>query len=287
MPDQRWVIREMSPADIDFAMEAVRSVGWISECRESFQNHLGHDPRGCFVAEAGSQKLGICIATRYQDHGFIGNLIVIPAQRIFGLGRHLFDRAFDYLTAQGIATIHLDGDLNAVPFYEQRGFRKVCRSLRFKGTVPARSHSLIRPLRKDDLDDVCALDRELFGDDRGFYLRSVAGQFPRFCFVSESRKVIDGFIMAKHGQGIIAVGPWAIAAGTRADPAALLEHLAHECGGGPVRIGVLESNHRAARVIRSWEGLQETTHSWFMVHGESKRLGSHPRLWAIGSGAKG
>jgi hypothetical protein len=85
---------------------------------------------------------------------------------------------------------------------------------------------------------------------------------------------------------LLAVGPWAALDGEE-DAAALLEHLANENGTAVFRIGVLEKNVKAAQLLRSWPGFQETFHSWFMVRGGSDRLGNHPALFAIGSGAKG
>jgi hypothetical protein len=91
--------------------------------------------------------------------------------------------------------------------------------------------------------------------------------------------------MARPGDGLLAVGPWAALAPEDAAP--LLEHLASEHGTETLRIGILEKNAEAARLLRSWPGLSEGIHSWRMVHGPSERLGDHPALYAIGSGAKG
>ncbi len=165
------------------------------------------------------------------------------------------------------------------------GFRKVCRSLRFRGKFKGKKHPHVRPLRPGELDTVCALDSELFGDDRGFFLRRRAEMFPRLCLAAERQGRIQGWIMARPGDGVLAVGPWAALAPEDAAP--LLEHLASEHGTEYFRFGVLERNAEATRLLRSWPGLQEGIHSWFMARGSSERLGVHPALYAIGSGAKG
>ena len=92
--------------------------------------------------------------------------------------------------------------------------------------------------------------------------------------------------MAKPGQELLAVGPWADWQPGE-NSAHLLEHLAAVSGAGVFRIGVMESNETAAALIRSFRGLAETPYCWFMGRGESRRLGNHPALYAIGSGAKG
>ena len=278
-------IRCMSQADIDFASGLVHAAGWASESMESFAAFLAHDPSGCFIAEAGGEKAGVCIATRYGRNGFIGELVVSRHLRLLGIGQILFQKALDYLLAAGLENICLDGDLNAVSFYEKMGFRKVCRSLRFRGKFKGRKHGHIRYLKADELDRLCTLDKDLFGDDRSFFLRRRAATFPRMCLVAERQGDIRGWIMARPGDNLLAVGPWAALAAEEAAP--LLEHLASEHGTEALRVGVLDRNAEAVRLLRSWPGLQEGIHSWRMVRGPSGRLGDHPALFAIGSGAKG
>ncbi len=275
----------MTPEDLDFATALTHTAGWASESRDVFAAFLEWDARGCFIAEAGGEKAGTCVAIKYRKSGFIGELVVSKHMRIFGIGQILFQEALDYLLANQMENIYLDGDLNAVSYYETMGFRKICRSLRFRGKIKGKKHVNIRRLQSGDLDRLCVLDRELFGDDRGFFLRRRAENSPGLCLVSEKEGRLGGWIMARPGDGLLAVGPWAALNGEDAAP--LLEHLANENGTTVFRIGVLEKNEAAARLLRSWAGLQETIHSWFMVRGESDRLGNHPALYAIGSGAKG
>jgi ribosomal protein S18 acetylase RimI-like enzyme len=279
-------VRAMTAADIDFAIERIREAGWASQSREVFAAFLDHDPHGCFVAEAGKERAGICIATRYRHNAFIGELVVKRDRRILGAGRVLLARALAYLDGQGIRDTFLDGDLNAVPYYEAVGFKKIGRSLRFRGGIRGKTHPDVRPLHSADLDGICARDLEFFGDDRSFFLRRFATLHPELFFVRENDHGICGYIMAKPGQELLAVGPWADWRPGE-NSAHLLEHLAAASGAGVFRIGVMESNEKAAALIRSFPGLSETPYCWFMGRGDSRRLGNHPALYAIGSGAKG
>ncbi|MCX6555275.1 MAG: GNAT family N-acetyltransferase [Candidatus Aminicenantes bacterium] len=279
-------IRTMTPADIDFATGLTHAAGWASESLDVFAGFLEHDPHGCFIAAAGREKAGVCVATKYRKSGFIGELVVSRHMRLLGIGQMLFQKALDYLLAARLESIYLDGDLNAVSYYETMGFRKVCRSLRFRGKIKGKKHAQVRHLNPDDLQELCRLDREWFGDDRGFFLRRRVENFPGLCLASEREGHLRGWIMARPGDGLLAVGPWASISGNE-DAASLLEHLANEDSAAVFRIGVHEKNLDAVRLLRSWLGLQETIHSWFMVRGESDRLGDHPALYAIGSGAKG
>jgi len=278
-------IREMTAGDLDFATALTHTAGWASESREVFAAFLENDPHGCFIAEAGKEKAAVCIATKYVKNGFIGELVVSNTMRVLGIGPLLFQKSVDHLLTGQMENIYLDGDLNAISYYETMGFRKICRSLRFRGKIKGKKHANIRRLHPGDLDQLCAQDRDLFGDDRSFFLRRHADIFPELCLVLEKEGRISGWIMARPGDGVLAVGPWAALDGEDAAP--LLEHLANENGTAVFRIGVLDKNVRAAWLLRSWPGLQENIHSWYMVHGDSDRLGNHPALYAIGSGAKG
>ncbi len=278
-------IREMTAADLDFATSLIHQAGWSSESMDSFSAFLAHDASGCFIAEAGGEKAGVCIATKYDRNGFIGELVVSKHLRVLGIGQLLFQRALDRLLGAGLESIYLDGDLNAVSYYEKMGFRKVCRSLRFRGKFKGKKHDHVRFLRPGEMDRLCGLDKEFFGDDRSFFMRRRAETFPRMCLVAERQGDIKGWIMARPGDGLLAIGPWAALVPEEAAP--LLEHLASEHGTEALRVGVLEKNAEAVRLLRSWPGLQEGIHSWRMVRGPSERLGDHPALYAIGSGAKG
>jgi predicted N-acetyltransferase YhbS len=279
-------VRRMTAADIDFATALTHAAGWASESLDVFSAFLENDPAGCFVALAGQERAGVCVATQYVSNGFIGELIVGSPWRVLGVGPLLFQRALDHLLAGQMENIYLDGDLNAISFYESMGFRKVCRSLRFRGKIKGKKHAHIRRLQPEDVGPLCAMDRELFGDDRSFFLRRRAEVFPTLCLVAERQGRLAGWIMARPGDGLLAVGPWAALDG-QDDAAALFEQLANENGTSAFRVGVLEKNLSAAWLLRSLPGLQETIHSWFMVRGASERLGNHPALYAIGSGAKG
>lgn len=280
------VIREMTRSDVGFASACVSAEGWLGETPEVFETFLAHDPRGSWVAQRGSDPVGICVATRYERSGFIGELIVIREERGKGIGSRLLGRALRYLGAAGVESVYLDGDRDAVPLYERAGFRKVCRSLRFVGTPRGKTHPGVRPAVHEDLSLVLAIDRELFGDNRGFFIENRFSLHPGLCFVAESRKGIDGFIMARPGAGVLSVGPWA-ARGADEDAVSLLETMASASAGVPLRVGILEKNERATRIARSAECFEEREASWRMALGKGGLLGTHDDLLAIGSAAKG
>jgi GNAT superfamily N-acetyltransferase len=284
-------IRAMTPADLDFAASCTAAEGWGSQ-RGEFEGFYAHAPEGCLVAETGSERIGICVATPYSEHGFLGMLIVCPEARGRGVGRRLLEHAIAYLHGRGVRSIYLDGALAAVPLYERLGFRKICRSLRFSGTLPGRAHPHVRPMVEADLSVVCALDRLAFGADRGFFLeRRLAGD-PALCKVLEQDGQIAGFMLGRRTEGLVSIGPW-VARPEVKRPADLLESLAGEAGEAAIGLGVLETNRAAADTVRALGLAERAAPPWRMALGPSgasenpDALGASPLAYAVGSPAKG
>jgi len=201
-------IREMNLSDIDFAFSCTKSEGWISETKEDFRGFLEYNPQGCFIAEVQSKRIGMCVATAYRENGFIGELIIIKEMRGQGYGSLLFDNSVRYLLAKGIKNIYLDGDLDAVSIYEKAGFRKINKSLRFVGKIPGKYHSFVRKVKPEDIKTICEIDKELFGDNRDFFLERRITLYPDYCFILDMANKINGYIMARPGSGVVSVGPW-------------------------------------------------------------------------------
>ena len=151
--EEAIIIRSMQPADLDFAAACTAAEGWSSEIRREFEGFFAHDPQGCLIAEAGDEPIGIGVATSYGATGFVGELIVLPGWRGRGVGHRLLDHAVGYLRARGAHSIYLDGVQAAVSLYQRAGFRKVCRSLRFIGTLPGEQYPGVCPMRPEHLPE--------------------------------------------------------------------------------------------------------------------------------------
>ncbi len=281
-----WTIRSMQIADLSFAAACTTVEGWASETLPTFEGFYQHDSNGCFLAELAGRPVGICIATPYGRSGFIGELIVRPEVRGRGVGAALLNHAVEYLRQQGAETIYLDGVVKAVPLYERNGFRKICRSLRFFGTLKGKSHSDVRPMRTDDLPAALALDRQAFGADRSFLLARRLQLFPELCQVMVEDDKLTGFILGRRGESWAAAGPWVIAQEARA-PLRLLKGLACQVGDVTLSVGILETNRRAVELIRSLGFAVREDSPWRMALGPSSDLGASPLCFAVGTAATG
>ena len=279
-------IRPMTYADLDFAADCAAAEGWTSETRDEFEGFLAYDPNGCFIAETGGRRIGICVATGYGESGFIGELIVLKEERGHGVGCQLVEHSVRYLQGLGAQNVLLDGVPAAVSLYERVGFRKVCRSMRFTGKIQCKSHPHIQAKRAEHLSAVTHMDRRAFGADRSFFLKRRLSMYPEFCKVFTSDRQILGFIMGRYGHGLVSVGPWFVGQGID-HPEDLLRSLAKDEHPLDIRLGVLETN---ASAVATTHSLGLTAHQdppWRMVLGRQGHLGTSSQLYAVGSPAMG
>jgi len=282
----KMIVSQMQPTDLDFAARCTQTEGWSSETRQEIEGYYWHDPNGSFIARDGDQRIGMCMATRYDEYGFIGELIVVTKMRSHGVGGLLMGEAIQYLHSQGLGRIYLDGVLKAVPLYERAGFRRTSRSLRFSGRIQGKTHPQVRPMRDQDREVVFAQDRTAFGTDRSYFLERRLALYPDLCKVLEGANGISGYIFGRRGDKGISVGPWVVQAQVE-QPAALLESLAADAGNVSLGIGVLDSNPRAVALMKEYGMKLNPESPWRMVLGEPGDAGNVMQSFAIGSPCKG
>lgn len=279
-------IRTMTAGDLDFAAARTAAEGWRSETRGEFELFLAHDREGCLVAEEEGKPIGIGVATAYGESGFLGELIVLPDRRGRGVGKMLLDEALARLGKRGVRNVLLDGVPGAVRLYERAGFRPVCRSLRFSGSIEGETHDRVRPMTGADWETVAAMDRAAFGEDRSDLLRVRFEREPELAFVLAPKGEILGFVLGRRGEGVVCASPWIVRPGTYC-PADLLRALARRAPGVPVGLGVLETNTVAVGELRASGFDEKRAHSIRMVRGPSAALGGDPSCFSIGTAAKG
>ena len=280
------IIRRMSPADLDFAAARTVAEGWYTETLLEIAGFYAYDPQGCLIAELEGKPVGMGFGMPYSGFGFLGELIVLPEVRGQGIGQALMQQIMSYLHACGCSTVFLDGVLPAVPLYERLGFRKICRSLRFRGSLQGRQHAYVQPMRTDDLQDVYTLDRATFGADRSFFLQRRLHFYPALCKVARSDGRLLGFCMGRIGHLGISVGPW-VASAEMESPHDLLDTLALEAPGAPLAVGCLVANEKAVETLRRLDFVENPTSPWRMACGELEHPGNVTQNFAIGSPAKG
>lgn len=295
-------IRKITPADLEFAAACTAAEGWHSETRGELTYLFNHNRNGCLICETDTGPAGICFATSYGEVGFIGELIVAAEQRGNGIGARLMMRCIASLREAGAKRILLDAAPLAVPLYERLGFRKICRSLRFLKQPAAAAGAgagaastagsaatagpAVRAMTPADLAAVNGLDFRAFGADRSFFLSRRLRDNPKLCFVQESSGNISGFIAGRAGNGIYSAGPWVGRQGVDA-AGPLLAALNKAISDRPLRIGILEDNKAASRLVTALGFELQIDPCWRMILGEGDYPESREMVFAIGGPAKG
>ena len=222
-------------------------------------------------------------------------LIVRKELRGRGIGRRLLDEGIGYLQSRGAGSIQLDGVPPAVPLYERLGFRRHCRSLRFRGTIRGERHPNVRPMADADLDVVCALDREALGADRSFFIRRRVRLFSHLCRVYEEDGRVTGFTLGRCG--VDSRGDWSAAgpllpADDAGSAEALLRSLPEPGEQMTLNVSVLDTCRAATDLLDRLGFAQRRDPPWRMVltpegPGAAGNAGLSPRFWAVGPAAKG
>ncbi len=134
---------------------------------------IRYQPDGCFALCDGDDVIGMVTTTPYQAVGWIGWLYVAERCRERGLGVRLMQTAISYLQNAGMRTILLEGVVEAEPLYRRLGFRRqfITQHYRLDAAVVSRSADddgdlRVGPFDKAGLDDIVALDRAFFHQDR-------------------------------------------------------------------------------------------------------------------------
>lgn len=278
-------IRKMTTKDFDFAIGMTAKEGWDS-IREDFQELLLFDPEGSFVAEVAGDPIGLVCAISYGPFGFIGNLIVRPEYRKNGHGTTLMKHSIDYLRGKGTNTIFLDAVPTASSLYKKLGFKEVCRSLRYEGRVEPEVSGKSRDMEDKDMMHILAIDRKHFGANRFLFLGGSLSRDPDLARVIEVGGRIAGYIMGSRRHGFVRLAPWIIS-GHPELANEMLRDFAVRAAGKQIRLGVLEANIHAVKVMKA-HAFYLKSYSIRMVLGVSPRevLPSNG-VYAIGSPMRG
>ena len=123
--------------------------------RPEFEHSL--DANALFLAEEEGRPVGFVTAWLDGHFARIGDLYVLEAGRMRGLGRQLVDTVVENLRARGATHLFVHANLDALDFYERLGFREESRHLvlplEVKDVVRGRSYGSIH-IQTDELGGV-------------------------------------------------------------------------------------------------------------------------------------
>lgn len=209
--------------------------GWTCD-RWEFEFLLQRYPQGCFVCRRGGSPKGYITSVKYGRSGWIGNLLVHPDARRFGIGRALMERSIDELLKSGVETVWLTASAKGVGLYQKLGFIPIDSIERWTGK--GANTAVVEPVPLD-MESVREMDRAGWGERRDALLQATCG---RGRLYSSS----GGFICSQQWDAGIQIGPWGCQIGAQAGQ--LLDQ-ALSGAGERVFLDVPAGNHAATALL--------------------------------------
>lgn len=280
------MIKNLSFSDIPFAYSLTRVEGW-STLQEELEDLLFEDPKSNFILKFEDKPIGMVFGTSYKNFAFIGNFIIQKEFRHKGFGKHFFSKLLEDLRERDINTFCLDAVLEAARFYEHFGFKKICKSLRFRGVLPFPQMSKpenMKLVRDEMFDKLVEFDKSYFGGDRSVLLRRIFQRNPSLCHYLTQNGEIIGYIMGENKGNYVKIGPMVISKYflEEVQEPTLKAFLLHSIPQNFPReayIGVLETNKYAVSLFQNCN-LEIKFHSIRMIHSPVEKFSESASIFA-------
>ncbi len=279
-------IRRLERDDLDFVDRQKLREGWAFS-REQFEVYLEHDPDGCFVAVAGPEPVGMVTTTCFGPSGWVGNLIVEPDFRSYGIGRALMERALEFLQGKGTTTVRLEADPPGVPLYRTLGFVDEFESCRLtlppSQPGPPLDGTAGEAMTLADLDEVAELDSEIVGPNRRRFLELKLAAAELALVGRRDRRIVASLLASPTNRGL-RISP--CVARESAEARSLVAAAVEAASGRPVLIG-LPARNTAGLEMLAGMGFEQGASSRRMRRGPPVDAGDPTRVFGIASGAAG
>jgi GNAT superfamily N-acetyltransferase len=206
-------LRTMTMADISAGLGLSRIAGW-NQTAADWERFLKASPEGCFVAELDGKVYGTVTTISYENRfAWVGMVLVDPQHRSKGIGTRLLEAGIKYLDDRKISTIKLDATPQGKPLYQKMGFLSEYEIERWTLRRTRTGTALGGPSRQEMLagslpDSIVETDREAFGADRGFLLKSLHHDAPEFTMEIRNNDALQGYTLGRCGLFADHLGPW-------------------------------------------------------------------------------
>jgi predicted N-acetyltransferase YhbS len=205
-----------------------RTQSWVHRV----QHILDHDPGGCWVAESGSELVGVVVSMKRDLTWILATYAVRPGFQGHGLGRQLLEAGLSHGRGCLRGMIAASGDPSAARRYRQAGFR-LHPTMTLTGVVDRAAIPVVERVREGssgDVDLMNSIDRQVRDAAHGVDHELLASTYR---LVVADRSTGSGY--AYHTPG--GDGPYLLAATNRRTAATLLwEVLAGSADGGEVYV---------------------------------------------------
>lgn len=206
-------LRIMTEQDVPDGMRLNTLSGW-NQTAADWNRFLDNSPRGCFVMEHDGKVVGTATTICYENRfAWIGMVLVDPEYRNQGIGTELLRKTIEYLADAHIVTMKLDATPLGRPLYTKLGFVDEYEIERWilkrpSGIVLTTPSAMCAPLSEVQMEQILRLDKELFGADRSFLLRSLFDETPEFAMAVWEDGLPQGYAFGRCGLFADHLGPW-------------------------------------------------------------------------------
>jgi len=206
-------LRLMTEQDIPVGLRLNTLSGW-NQTAVDWHRFLDNSPNGCFVMEHDSKVVGTATTISYENRfAWIGMVLVDPEYRKQGIGTQLLRKTVEYLDQRHVPTMKLDATPLGKPLYQKLGFVTEFEIERLVLKRPSEAASTaLRSTRthvgKVQLEPVVRMDREVFGANRGFLLRSLFREAPELAVTVREDGAPHAYAFGRRGAFADHLGPW-------------------------------------------------------------------------------
>jgi GNAT superfamily N-acetyltransferase len=201
--------RNFTLDDVPSGLRLCRLSGW-NQVEEDWLTFLKLGENACRVIESDGTVVGTVATLSFaQGFSWIAMILVDPAMRGRGIGTDLIQEALTILKDE--QCIGLDATEAGGRIYRNHGFKEEYRINRLVAKAPSKFFCIegnaCRPICDDDLEDIFALDKEVYGADRSGLLRSLFARNPEYAWMSRIGRTAGGYVFGRHGYHHEHVGP--------------------------------------------------------------------------------
>lgn len=199
--------------------------------------------------------VGTATTVSYEDRfAWIGMVLVDPEHRKKGIGTQLLKRTIEYLDERHVPTMKLDATPFGKPLYEKLGFvteygieRLILN--RPAGAAGRTPSSACAPLNEAHMGQVVRMDKESFGADRGFLLRSLFAEAPELAETVPEDGTVRCYAFGRRGRFADHLGPWV--ATNRRSAESLLRGFLASSSREALIVDCIKSNAVAMELLRA------------------------------------
>jgi ribosomal protein S18 acetylase RimI-like enzyme len=141
------------------------------------------------------------------DFAWISMVLVTASRRRARIGTRILETCCAEIERRGLVAV-LDATPAGERVYRPLGFEPMFGLTRWQGASSGRSAKMpdgVRPMTKNDMAAVAAIDTAAFGARREFLLEGFFRRQPQLAFVTEAD--LKGFVLARPGRLATQIGP--------------------------------------------------------------------------------